>query len=186
MIVGVIVLNTGVVIRELRAEKALAALPRLAAPHARVVQAGRPTLVAASDVVSGDLAVLEAGDIVPADLRLTDAVRLQVDESAPTGESIPVEVAVDSRAGEPSDEVEVYVGTVVTTGRGCGVVTRTGPSSALGKIAGVLSAQRPRPTLLQRRLAELSRTLSIVVLVLSALVALSGLARGPCRSRRWW
>ena len=179
VILAVIVLNTGVgVVQELRAEKALIALRRLAAPHARVVRSGRQTLVAASDVVPGDLVVLEAGDVVPADLRLTEAVRLQVDEAALTGESIPVEVAVDSRAGEPADAVEVYAGTVVTTGRGRGVVTRTGPSSALGNIAGLLSGQRPRPTPLQRRLAGLSRTLSIVVLALSAVVALSGLARG--------
>ncbi len=179
VILAVIVLNTGVgVVQELRAEKALTALRRLAAPHARVVRSGRQTLVAASDVVPGDLVVLEAGDVVPADLQLTEAVRLQVDEAALTGESIPVEVAVDSRAGEPAGAVEVYAGTVVTTGRGRGVVTRTGPSSALGKIAGLLSGQRPRPTPLQRRLAGLSRTLSIVVLALSAVVALSGLARG--------
>ncbi|MEU8226156.1 cation-transporting P-type ATPase [Kribbella sp. NPDC048915] len=170
IIMIVVVLNTTVgVIQEIRAEHALAALRQLAAPHATVRRSGRPTVVPAAEVVPDDVALLQAGDVVPADLVLSDAVRVQVDESTLTGESVPVEKCVGD---------ELFAGTVVTRGRGAGTVTRTGLSSALGQIAALLSNQRPRPTPLQQRLAGLSRTLSIVVVALSAIVALAGLLRG--------
>ncbi|HEU4947194.1 MAG TPA: cation-transporting P-type ATPase [Kribbella sp.] len=170
VILVVVTLNTTVgVIQELRAEHALAALRRLAAPQARVVRDGRTHVLAAAEVVPGDLVLVEAGDIVPADLRMIDAVRLQADESALTGESVPVEKEV------PAD---LFAGTVVTRGRGAGLASRTGPDSALGRIAELLADQRPRPTPLQRRLASLSRTLSLVAIALSAVVAISGLIRG--------
>ncbi|WP_406054680.1 cation-translocating P-type ATPase [Kribbella sp. NBC_00889] len=170
VILIVIVLNTTVgVVQELRAERALAALNRLAAPQATVLRSGRTTVIAAADVVPGDLVLLEAGDIVPADLELSGAVRPQTDESALTGESVPV---------EKDSGNEVFSGTVVTRGRGSGVVTRTGPDSALGRIAGLISSQRPRPTPLQVRLRSLSRILSIVALGLSGVVAAAGLLRG--------
>lgn len=174
VILLVVILNTTVgVIQELRAERALSALRRLAAPQARVIRSGRTLVLAAADVVPGDLALLEAGDVVPADLRLTTASRLQADEAALTGESVPVEKEL--RDDLP---LEMSAGTVVTRGRGSGIVTRTGADSALGQIAALLSAQRPRPTPLQRRLGSLSRTLTITALALSVLVAVSGLLRG--------
>ncbi|MEI8406546.1 MULTISPECIES: cation-translocating P-type ATPase [unclassified Kribbella] len=170
VILIVIVLNTTVgVIQELRAERALAALHRLAAPQATVLRSGRATVILAAEVVPGDLVLLEAGDIVPADLQLARAVRLQTDEAALTGESVPVEKDVDD---------EVFAGTVVTRGRGSGVVSRTGPDSALGRIAELISGQRPRPTPLQVRLTSLSRILSLVALALSGIVAVAGLLRG--------
>jgi Ca2+-transporting ATPase len=170
VILIVIVLNTTVgVIQELRAERALGALNRLAAPQATVLRSGRTTVIAAADVVPGDLVLLDAGDIVPADLELSGAIRLQTDESALTGESVPVEKDTDD---------ELFSGTVVTRGRGSGVVTRTGPDSALGRIAGLISGQRQRPTPLQLRLRSLSRILSIVALLLSGVVAIAGLLRG--------
>jgi Ca2+-transporting ATPase len=171
VILAVITLNTTVgVVQELRAERSLAALRRLAAPQARVLRSGHTVVIPASGVVPGDVLLLQAGDIVPADLELTEAIRLQADESALTGESVPVE---KDRPG-----VELFAGTVVTRGRGTGVVTRTGPNSALGRIAELLSGQRPRPTPLQRRLASLGRGLGITAVALSALVAASGLLRG--------
>ncbi|WP_329000991.1 cation-transporting P-type ATPase [Kribbella sp. NBC_00709] len=170
VILVVVVLNTTVgVVQEIRAEHALAALNRLAAPHATVRRGGHTTVVPSAEVVPDDVVLLQAGDVVPADLRLVDAVRLQADESALTGESVPVEK-------DPTDEL--YAGTVVTRGRGAGAVTRTGTRSALGRIAVLLSNQRPRATPLQRRLAALSRMLSIVAVVLSAVVAVAGLIRG--------
>ncbi|NUR94624.1 MAG: cation-transporting P-type ATPase [Kribbellaceae bacterium] len=170
VILVVVVLNTAVgVVQEIRAEHALAALNRLAAPHATVRRDGRATVVPAAEVVPDDVVLLQAGDIVPADLRLFDAVRLQADESTLTGESVPVEK-------DTTDEL--YAGTIVTRGRGSGLVTRTGSNSALGTIAALLSGQRPRATPLQRRLAGLSRVLSIAAVVLSAIVAVAGLIRG--------
>jgi Ca2+-transporting ATPase len=170
VILVVVILNTTVgVVQEIRAEHALASLKRLAAPHATVRRGDRTTVIPSADVVPDDVVLLQAGDVVPADLQLFDAVQLQADESALTGESVPVEK-------EPTDEL--YAGTVVTRGRGAGVVTRTGMHSALGKIAALLSNQRPRPTPLQRRLAGLSRVLSIAAILLSAVVAVAGLIRG--------
>jgi Ca2+-transporting ATPase len=170
VILVVVVLNTTVgVVQEIRAEHALAALSRLAAPQATVRRGGHTSVVPASDVVPDDVVLLQAGDVVPADLALVEAVQLQADESTLTGESVPVEK-------DPADEL--YAGTVVTRGRGAGTVTRTGLGSALGQIAALLSNQRPRATPLQRRLAGLSRTLSIVVVALSAIVAVAGLVRG--------
>ncbi|MFI7063581.1 cation-translocating P-type ATPase [Kribbella sp. NPDC050124] len=170
VILAVIVLNTTVgVVQELRAERALAALHLLAAPHASVVRSGRTVVIPAAEVVPGDLVVLDAGDIVSADLTLSTTVRLQADESALTGESVPVEKNRDD---------EAFAGTVITRGRGSGTVSRTGPDSALGRIAGLLAKQQPRPTPLQNRLTALSRILSLIALFLSGLVATAGLLRG--------
>ncbi|MDI5943274.1 HAD-IC family P-type ATPase, partial [Micromonospora sp. DH15] len=108
-----------------------------------------------------DLVRVEAGDVVPADLRLERANRLHLDESALTGESVPVSRDV----GE-----EVAAGTVVTVGRGTGTVVRTGPASALGRISTLVSATRPGATPMQRRLAGLGRLLGLVAVGLSALV----------------
>jgi Ca2+-transporting ATPase len=173
----VVVLNTAVgVAQEVRAEHALAALKRLSAPTARVVREGQLRVRAAVDLVPGDIVVLEAGDIVPADLRLVRASRLQVDEAALTGESVPVDKDSSAVPGEQADRA--YAGTVVTRGRATGVVRETGAGSALGRIAELLAEQTPRPTPLQVRLAALGRTLALVAVALSAVVLVSGLVRG--------
>ncbi|TWD84593.1 Ca2+-transporting ATPase [Kribbella amoyensis] len=175
VILVVIVLNTTVgVVQEVRAEHALAALGRLAAPRACVLRSGRRLIVPAEDLVRQDVTLLAAGDIVPADIKLFEAVRLQVDEAALTGESVPVEKEVDG---------EVLAGTVITRGRGSGTVLRVGHESALGRIAELISTQRPRPTPLQIRLAALSRILSVVALSLSVVVAVVALLNGLSLSR---
>ena len=166
----VVVLNTSIgVVQEVRAEHAISALGRLAAPAAKVVRDRRVTSLPAAQVVPGDLAVLDAGDVVPADGVLTEAHQLQVDESAMTGESVPVE-----RVG--GDEVQA--GTVVTRGRARVTVTRTGEDSGLGRIAGLIAAAPVRPTPLQQRLTALSRTLVLAVLVLTGVVLAVGVAQG--------
>jgi Ca2+-transporting ATPase len=166
----VIVGNTTIgVAQEVRADRAIAALDRLAAPTARVVRDGTDRVVPARELVSGDLVRLEAGDIVPADVSLGEAYRLQVDESAVTGESVPVAHA----AGE-----NLAAGTVVVTGRAGGTVTRTGPRSALGRIAALVAAAKPGPTPLQRRLTRLSWWLGGIVVALSLLVLGLGLVAG--------
>jgi Ca2+-transporting ATPase len=166
----VIVVNTTIgLFQEVRADRAIAALDRLAAPTARVVRDGADLVLPAVELVRGDLVRVEAGDIVPADLALHDAYRLQLDESALTGESEPVTRAAGG---------EAYAGTVVVTGRASGPVTRTGAGSALGQIAAMVAATRPGPTPLQRRLAGLSRVLGVAVVALSALVAALGVLAG--------
>ncbi|WP_426513798.1 cation-translocating P-type ATPase [Dactylosporangium sp. McL0621] len=170
VILLVIVLNTTVgVVQEIRADRAVAALRRMAAPAARVRRDGADVTIPAAQLVPGDVVRVEAGDIVPADLRLLEAVRLSVDEAALTGESVPV--ARD--AGE-----ELSAGTVAATGRAVGEVSRTGADSALGRIAALVAGQPRRATPLQRRLAGLGRVLAFAAAGLSAVVLAVGVARG--------
>ncbi|MFB9547548.1 cation-translocating P-type ATPase [Micromonospora sagamiensis] len=162
VIVLVVLVNTVIgVVQEVRADKAIAALDQLAAPTARVVRDGVDLVVPAVDLVRGDLVRVEAGDVVPADLLLGESSRLHLDESALTGESVPVVRDV----GE-----EVAAGTVVTTGRGTGTVVRTGAASALGRVTALVAATRPAATPLQRRLVALGRVLGLAAVTLSALV----------------
>jgi Ca2+-transporting ATPase len=170
IIAAVIVLNTTIgVVQEVRAEIAIAALDRMAAPRARVLRDGRIVDVDAAELVPGDVARLEAGDVVPADLLLIEAVGLEVDEASMTGESVPVQRAVRN---------EVMSGTVVTRGRGNGQVVRTGADSGLGRIAALIASTGIRPTPLQQRLSRLSRQLVVVTALLCGLVLVLSVLRG--------
>ncbi len=167
---AVILLNTAMgVVQEVRAERALAALEDMSAPTARVVRDGRVQVIPASVLVPGDLMHLEAGDIVPADALVLEVHELHLDESAMTGESVPVERV---------EGAEVQAGTVVTRGRAAATVTRTGSASALGQIAELVAAAPVRATPLQRRLSRLSRTLVVAAAVASAVVFVMGLVQG--------
>ena len=170
VILTVVVLNTAVgVTQELRAEREVAALRDLSAPHARVRRDGRDRLVDATDVVTGDLLLVDAGDVVAADAQVVEAQRLETDDSALTGESLAVVKA-------PGDEL--FAGTTAVRGRAVAVVTRTGAASSLGRIAELVAASRPGPTPLQTRLARLARTLTLAALAAATLVLVSGLLRG--------
>ncbi len=170
VIAVVIVVNTTIgVFQEVRAEHAIAALNRLAAPRARVVRDGSVVELPASEVVPDDVVHLDAGDIVPADGVLEKAFRLQLDESTITGESMPVD-------RDPG--ADVLAGTVVTRGRAIATVDRTGVESGLGRIAALIAATPVAPTPLQRRLSQLSRILVVVTLALCGLVFGLGLAQG--------
>jgi Ca2+-transporting ATPase len=166
----VVTANTAVgVAQEVRADRAIAALRELAAPHARVIRDGRELQVPAAEVVPGDHVMLRAGDIVPADGTLSDAKALQLDESALTGESVPVDKEAPGA---------VFAGPVVTRGRGAAIITATGPTSGLGKIAKLLAGGGPALTPLQRRLAGLGRALAAVAVLLCGLFLALGLVRG--------
>ncbi len=170
IIAAVVVLNTSIgVFQEVRAEQAIAALGRMAAPHAHVFRDGEVVSISAAEVVPGDLLRLEAGDVVPADAELEEAFALQIDESAMTGESVPVGRTV----GE-----EILAGTVLTKGRAVATVTRTGAESGLGRIAALIAGAGIRPTPLQQRLKRLSHVLVAVVLALCLVVFVLGLLRG--------
>ncbi|MFV2020680.1 HAD-IC family P-type ATPase [Micromonospora sp. LOL_023] len=170
VILLVVVVNTAIgVAQEVRADRAIAALGRLAAPVARVLRGGVDQVVPAAELVPGDRVKVTAGDVVPADLVLVDASRLQCDESTLTGESVPV------RRGEGDP---AHAGTVVVTGRATGVVTRTGADSALGRVAALMRDTRPGQTPLQRRLNRLGRLLGLTAVLLSGLVFLIGLGGG--------
>lgn len=170
IIAAVIVLNTSIgVVQDVRAQHAVDALSRMAAPRAHVWRDGVLGEVAAGDLVPGDTVRLEAGDIVPADLLLVDASSLEVDESTMTGESMPVPRGLAD---------EVVSGTVVTRGRGVGRVVRTGADSGLGRIAALVAGAGLRPTPLQIRLAKLSRQLVLVIGVICVAVLALGMAQG--------
>ena len=170
IIAAVVLLNTTIgVVQEVRAENAIAALDRMAAPRATVRRDGRLVGIDATDVVVDDVVRLEAGDVVPADLRVEEAAGLEVDEASMTGESVPV----PRSPGE-----ELLSGTVITRGRGFGSVVRTGADSGLGKIAALIASTGLRPTPLQARLSRLSRELVVVTTALCTVVLLLGVMRG--------
>ena len=177
-IFAIIVLN-GILgfVQEWKAEKALAALARMLAPHCTVVRDGREQTIAARELVPGDIVLLEIGDRVPADLRLFEAINLKADESALTGESASVHkdtppVAANTPlAGQRS---MVWMGTSITNGRARGVVVATGMRTEFGRIARLTRSIESEPTPLQRKLAVLGRQLGILSVGLSVLVALSG------------
>ncbi|MBE3589214.1 MAG: cation-translocating P-type ATPase [Firmicutes bacterium] len=169
-------------VQEYRAEQSLEALKQLTAPAARVVRDGHPTQVPARDVVPGDVLLLEAGDRVPADVRLVEAVHLEADEAALTGESIPVRKRVDAddRPGLPPGDQRgmAFQGTVVTRGRGRGVVVATGMHTEVGRIAGMIQAAGQPETPLQRRLEQLGKILVLACLLVSGLVVAGGVWQG--------
>lgn len=181
-ILAIVVLNATLgVIQEGKAEEALTALRRLAAPDAIVIRDGFQETVPASQIVPGDLVLLEAGNHVPADVRLIAAVNLKIDESSLTGESVPVDkraditVASDAILGDRKNMG--YMGTTVTYGRGRAVVVSTGMATEIGKIADMIQATEEETTPLQRRLDQLGRTLSVAALAICMLVGVVIFAR---------
>jgi len=179
----VIVLLNGVIgfVQEFRAEKALAALRRLAAHKAVVVRGGEDAVVDAAHLVPGDIVCLEAGDVVPADLRLVRSAGLQAEEAALTGESVPADKGTqpldDSEAPLGDRSGMAYKGTLITRGRGRGVVVATGMDTELGRIARLLAGDEGK-TPLQKRLAQFGRRLAVAVLAICAILFLVGLLRG--------
>jgi len=179
-----IVLVNGVIgfLQEERAQQALGALRRLAAPLARAVRDGRVAAVPARELVVGDVVVLEAGDHVPADARLVEAFGLTAQEAALTGESVPV--TKDARAKLPDTlplgdrATLVHAGTVIASGHGKALVVATGMETELGGIAGLLETTPPELTPLQRRLGELGRVLIVVCLAIVAIISVLELLRG--------
>jgi Ca2+-transporting ATPase len=182
-IVVVVALNAVVgFLMEWRADVALTALRRQAAATARVIRDGTEHQMPASDIVPGDLLVLNAGDRAPADGRLTESKELHVDEASLTGESSTVHkmsheiVAQDSALGDRTNMV--YMGTVITEGRGRCLVTATGSYTEMGKIGAMLGEVVEQRTPLERELHQLGNRLVIVVLLLCAIIVGAGLLRG--------
>jgi P-type Ca2+ transporter type 2C len=170
------------VIQQYRAENAIAALRNLAAPNARVVRDGSYRTLPASELVPGDIVILETGAVVPADLRLLDAPQLQTDESMLTGESSAVEKTSETLAGTKLGVGDrgnmAHHSSLVTRGRGRGVVVATAMDTEIGGIAKLLSGVELLESPLQQRLNRFSKRLGIIILGICAALFLTGIARG--------
>ena len=183
IILGIVLLNAVISLtQEDNAQKALEALRDLSAPMANVIREGRPCWVEAGQLVPGDLICLEAGDLVPADARVLSAAGLTADESAMTGESLPVAKeacgALPPGTGLGDRKNMVLSGTVITAGRGRCVITATGMETEMGHIAGLLLEQKEGKTPLQKKMEEISGTLSFLCLCVCAVMFGVGLLRG--------
>ncbi|GGI97436.1 calcium-transporting ATPase [Alicyclobacillus cellulosilyticus] len=182
-ILAIILLN-GILgfLQEVRAERSLAALKELTAPTAKVRRAGRVEVVPARDLVPGDIVILEGGDRIPADGRLLVTHGFDVEESALTGESLPVHkqanLYVDPVASLGDRRNMVYMGTMATRGKAEMVVTETGMNTEMGKIAGLMQQSEEMLTPLQRRLDQLGRVLVWVALAITVLVVITGVLHG--------
>ena len=172
IIVIVVLLNAILgVVQESKAEAAIEALQTMTAATCKVIRDGKQIVLHSDELVPGDIVVLEAGDSVPADGRLLESASLKIEEAALTGESVPVNKIIEILGVESENEVALgdrknmcYMGSTVVYGRGKAVITRTGMDTEMGKIAGVLAATEDEQTPLQRKLDDLGKTLSKLVL----------------------
>ncbi len=182
-IIVIVILNAVIgFVQEYRAEKAMAALKRMAAPFATVIRDNQRQEIPAHDLVPGDIVMLEAGNIVPADMRVMESIQLKIEEAALTGESLAVE-KYNSPIAEESPPLGdrtnmMYKGTLVGCGRGRGVVVATGMDTELGRIATMLQSGEEMKTPLQKRLALFGKKLSVAILFICAIVFGFGLFRG--------
>ena len=183
---GVILLIVGLnailgLVQESKAEEALAALEEMAAPETTVLREGKRMSIPAIELVPGDFVFLEAGNFVPADIRLIESANLRTEEAALTGESVPVqkdaELIVDESAGIGDRKNSVFSSTLINYGRGSGIVVATGMNTEIGRIAGLLQSVEEEQTPLQERLNQLGKTLGIAALVICGVIFVLGVIR---------
>jgi Ca2+-transporting ATPase len=182
-IVLIVILNAVLgVIQESKAEEALAALKKMAAPDARVLRGSATLSIPARELVPGDLVMLEAGGYVPADLRLVETANLRVEEASLTGESVPVEksasavMETDALLGDR--RTMAFLGTMVSFGRGRGIVVETGMRTQIGLIARMIQEDEGEDTPLQKKLSQMGKWLGIGALAICAFVFLAGVIEG--------
>lgn len=182
-IIAIILLN-GVLgfVQEFRAERSLRALKQLSAPTAKVLRGGRQEVIPARMLVPGDIVLLESGDRIPADIRWLQCSALYAEESALTGESLPVSKHAEAIHAEEiplGDQKNIgFMGTMVTRGTGRAVVVRTGMATEMGKIADLIQNTESQETPLQHRLEQLGKILIYVSLGLTIVVVLAGILHG--------
>ncbi len=175
VIIAIVVVNAVLgLYQEGKAEKALEALKKMSAPNAKVLRDGNASVVPANTLVPGDIVILETGDIIPADLRLIESSNLKVEEASLTGESVPVEKDAEAVLGEDvslGDRINMaYMSTIVSYGRGKGVVVGTGHNTEIGKIATMIQTYEDESTPLQRKLNQLGKTLGTITLLVCVAV----------------
>ncbi|MBS5725831.1 MAG: HAD-IC family P-type ATPase, partial [Clostridiales bacterium] len=185
IILIVVVLNAVLgIVQEGKAERAIEALQNMSAPYSKVRRSGSVEKIKSEDIVVGDIVLLEAGDSVPADMRILEAASLKIEEAALTGESVPAEKSADTLEVTEKEipladrSCMAYMGTSVVYGRCEGVVTATGMDTEMGKIAGILSDTQTEKTPLQQKLAGLSKVLSIGVLAICVVIFIINVLRG--------
>jgi Ca2+-transporting ATPase len=183
VIILLVILNSVIgVVQESKAEEALAALKKMAAPEARVLRGGRTVVVPSRELVPGDVVFMEAGNYVPADCRLVETASMRVEEASLTGESVPVEkqpdaaLPLDASLGDRS--TMAWMGTTVTFGRGRGIVTDTGMRTQIGLVAALIQEQETEETPLQKKLSQVGRWLGMAALAICAVVFLVGVLEG--------
>lgn len=180
IIIGIVILNAIIgTAQENKAEKAIEALKKLSAPSAKVKRAGNIYNVASEDIVVGDLVILEAGNYVPADCRITKAFNLKIEESSLTGETVPVlkdekiELKDDCNVGDMVNMA--FCTTVVTGGSGEAIVTETGMNTMVGKIAEMIIEDEPPETPIQKKLGQVGKVLGIGCLIICAIIFVIGI-----------
>ena len=184
-IILVIVIINAVIgyIQENKAENALEGLREKNKPFAKVIRDGEQKFVPSERLTVGDVIVLEAGDIIPADMRLIHSASLKIEEAALTGESVPTEKHADTVIDENAplgDRTNMaYLGGTVTYGRGRGVVTEVGMNTEMGKIANMLQSAKEEPSPLNKQLAKTAKVLSIIVLIVAAVIFAVSMIRDP-------
>ena len=183
VILAILVVNAIIgTVQELKAQSSLEALNKMSAPHSKVLRGGQVEEVVSTDLVPGDIVVLDTGDIIPADLRLIETANLKIQESALTGESVPVEKNEEQLADKEiplGDRHNMAFSTsIVTYGRGRGVVIATGMGTEVGKIAHMLQNTEATETPMGKRLEQLGRLLGYLALAICALIFLVGLLYG--------
>ena len=185
IILAVVLINSVLgVVQESKAEQAIAALQEMAAATSKVLRDGQLITLRSEDLVPGDVIILEAGDAVPADARILEAASLKLEEAALTGESVAVDKTASVLTPGASGDVPlgdrknmVYMGSTVAYGRGRAVITSTGMDTEMGIIAGALTAAEDDQTPLQKKLGQLSRILSVLVLVICVVIFAVSLLR---------
>ena len=183
IILGILVINAFIgAVQESKAESSLEALKNLAAPITKVLRNGVVAEIPAKELVPGDILILETGAVVPADIRLIEAVNLKIQESSLTGESVPVDKTTTVLAGDDvalGDRINMAFSTgIVTYGRGKGVVTATGMKTEVGKIANMLQQTIEIKTPMSRRLEQLGKVLGIAALIICAIIFIVGVLYG--------
>ena len=181
-IMVIVILNSLVgVIQESKAEAALAALKKMSAPNAQVIRDGHQITVPSRELVAGDIVLIEAGNYVPADMRLIECANLKVEEASLTGESVPVDktasVILDKEIPLGDRKNTVFMSTMVTYGRGKGIVTGTGMNTQIGIIADMIQSYEEELTPLQKKLDELAKMLGTACLAICAIIFVYGLFR---------
>ncbi len=183
VILTIVVLNAFIgILQEKKAESSLEALKGISAPTARVLRQGEESVISASELVKGDIVFLDDGTMIPADMRLLDSASLKIQESSLTGESVPVEKDADALLAEGcalGDRCNMaYASSIVTYGRGIGIVTETAMDTEVGRIAGMLDGQSDLDTPLKRKLNAVGKTLTIVGLIVCVLIFAIGALYG--------